>query len=182
MLAEQVAKKYSLALFNLVREHHLMDEAYQQFAELDLLVSKDKMLMEFLKAPHIPDQHKVDIVHHVFDTRLEPLFLEFILVLVHKYRIRFLHDIIIEFRALVAEAKNMVVAKVISSRPMTDDTRLKLIMQLQAKTGHIIELDETVDPAILGGMIVIIKDQIIDGSVRHQLGLLKEELMKAKVA
>jgi F-type H+-transporting ATPase subunit delta len=182
MLAQQVAKKYSAALFNIVKEQGLMDQAYGQFEEMDRLLLKEKSLIRFLVAPHIPDQHKVELVRHVFEGKIEPLFLEFMLVLVRKYRIGFLHDIIIEFRRLVAEAKGLVVAKIITAVPMTEPQRRALIERLAAKTGHTIELDEKVDKSILGGMIIIIGDQIIDGSVRHKLGLLRDELMKLKVA
>jgi len=182
MLAEQVAKKYSLALFNIVREQGLMDQAYVQFEGLDRILQKNKSFLQLLKAPHITDQDKVALVRRVFTGQLELLFVEFILVLVAKHRIGFLHDIIIAFRALVAEAKGLAVAQVTTAVPLADDQRKALIGRLQAKTGHTVELDEKVDRAILGGMIIILGDQIIDGSVRHKLSLLRDELMKLKVA
>ena len=182
MLAEQVAKKYSLALFNIVREQGLMDQAYVQFAGLDQILQNNKSLLQFLKAPHITDQDKIALVRRAFTGQLEPLFVEFILVLVAKYRIRFLHDIITAFRALVAEAKGLVVAQVMTAVPLADDQRRALIARLQARTGQTVELDEKVDKTLLGGMIIILGDQIIDGSVRHKLSLLRDELMKLKVA
>ena len=182
MLAEQVAKKYSLALFNLVRDRGLMDQAYVQFEGLDQILLKNKSLLQFLKAPHITDQEKVALVRRAFTGQLEPLFVEFILVLVAKYRVGFLHDIIIAFRSLVAGAKGLAVAQVTTAVPLADDQRRSLITRLQSKTGHTVELDEKVDRAILGGMIIILGDQIIDGSVRHKLSLLRDELMKLKVA
>jgi F-type H+-transporting ATPase subunit delta len=182
MLAQQVAKKYSTALFHIVREKGLMDLASAQFEQLDNLVKKDDTLLQFLLAPHILDQQKVALVRDVFKERLEPLFLEFLMVLVEKHRIGFLHDIIDEFRAQVAEARGIAVARVTTAVPLDDDARRRLIDRLQAKTGKTIELDEKIDRSILGGMIVILGDQIIDGSVRDQLSQLKEELMKLKVA
>jgi len=182
MLAQQVAKKYSTALFNIVREKGLIDKAYVQFRQLDDLVKQDDSLLQFLLAPHILDQNKIALVRDVFGSRLEPLFLEFLLVLIDKHRIGFLHDIIEEFRAQVAEAHGIVVARVTTVVPLDDGARRKLIEKLAAKTGKKIELDEKVDPSILGGTIVILGDQIIDGSVRHKLSLLRDELMKLKVA
>ena len=182
MLAQQVAKKYSLALFNIVKEKGLMDQAYEQFEDLDNLIKSDDTLLDFLLAPHILDQHKLALVRDVFGPRLEPLFLEFLLVLVDKHRIGFLHEIIEEFRARVAEERNMVVARVTPSKPLTDNERQNLIARLKSKTDKSIELEEKVDPSILGGMIVILGDQIIDGSVKHHLTLLRNELMKLKVA
>ncbi|MFH1700496.1 MAG: F0F1 ATP synthase subunit delta [Candidatus Zixiibacteriota bacterium] len=182
MLAHAVAKKYSTALFNIVSEKSLIDEAYHQFEELDALINKDRTLLQFLLAPHILDQHKVALVQDVFKERLNPLFLEFLLVLIRKHRIGFLHNICEEFRERVAKARGMLVAKVTTVTPMNDEERRRLTEKLTTKTGKIIEIEEKIDPKILGGMIIILGDQIIDGSIRHHLATLKEDLMKLKVA
>ncbi len=182
MLAQQVAKKYSTALFNIVQEKGLVDQAFEQFEQLDNLIKSDDMLLQFLLAPHILDQDKTSVVREIFGSRLEPLFVEFLLVLIEKHRIGFLHNIIEEFRERVAVARGIIVARIVTAVPLDEAMRTDLIAKLQAKTGKTIVLDEKVDPDILGGMIVILGDQIIDGSVRHSLSLLKDELMKLKVA
>lgn len=182
MIAHEVAKKYSTALFNIVREKGMIDIAYQQFEELDNLVKKDDTLLRFLLAPHILDRQKVELVRNVFGSRLDPLFLEFLLVLIKKYRIGYLREIIESFRKLVADERGMIVARIVTAKPLDDTERSDLSARLQAKTGKTIELDEKVDPSILGGMIVILGDKIIDGSVRCGLGMLKEALMKLKVS
>ncbi|MCK5124789.1 MAG: ATP synthase F1 subunit delta [candidate division Zixibacteria bacterium] len=181
MLAQEVAKKYSTALFNIVNEKGLIDEAFEQFEELDKLINSDASLLQFLLAPHILDQNKITLLRDVFTQRLNPLFLEFLLVLISKHRIGFLHEIIEEFRWRVANARGMLVAKVTTAIPLNDADRASLIAKLASRTGKSIELEEKVDSAILGGMIVILGDQIIDGSVKHGLALLKEDLMKLSV-
>ena len=123
MLAQQVAKKYSTALFNIVREKGLVDQAFDQFEQLDNLIKKDESLLQFLLAPHILDQDKVALVREIFGPRLEPLFLQFLLVLIDKNRIGFLHEIIEEFRARVAEARGIIMARVTTALPMTDQAR-----------------------------------------------------------
>jgi F-type H+-transporting ATPase subunit delta len=182
MLAQQVAHKYATALFHLVTERGLLAHADKQFEQLDLLVTADPSLRKFLLAPHIMLGDKVAMVRSVFGPRLEPLFVEFLLLLIDKHRAGYLHDIIIEFRRQAAEARNLLEARVVTARPLTDTERAILLERLRMKTGKIVTLKEKVDPAILGGMIVVLKDKIVDGSVRHKLVQLKEELMKVKVA
>ncbi len=182
MLAHQVGKKYSTALFDIVRKKELIDVAYEQFQDLDILIKTDKSLLNFLLAPHILDQHKLALVRDVFGPRLEPLFLEFLVVLVNKHRIGFLHEIIEQFRALVADERGMVVARVTSAQPMSQAEKQNLIQRLKTKTGKMVELDTKVDSSIIGGLIVIVGNQIIDGSVKHNLSSLRDELMKLKVA
>ena len=54
MLAQQVAKKYSTALFNIVQEKGLVDQAFEQFEQLDNLIKSDDMLLQFLLLKAFP--------------------------------------------------------------------------------------------------------------------------------
>lgn len=182
MLAQQVAKKYSRALFNLVRDKSVIDRASTQFEQLNELISADPSLLQFLLAPQVLDSNKESFLKDVFADRLDPLFLEFLLVLVRKHRIGFLPEIIKAFRALVAQEKGIIVALVTSAVALLEKERDALTRSLEEQTGKKIELETKVDPSILGGMIVIMGDQIIDGSVRYSLAQLQDELLKIKVA
>ena len=70
---------------------------------------------------------------------------------------------------------------VVTAVPLADSERTRLIEKMAAKTGLRIVLEEKIDESILGGMIVILYDEIIDGSVRHGLDLVKEQLDKVRV-
>lgn len=182
MLAEQIAQKYATALFHIVREKHLIEEAHEQFEALDKLLGQEKDFLRFLTVPNVLERDKEAFIRNVLGSRVEPLFLEFILFLTRKYRISYLHQIIEHFQALVTEERGIIVAKVTSAVPLTPAERTGLTARLAAKTKKKINLEEKVDPAILGGMMVMLKDEIIDGSIKHQLLHLKEELGKLKVA
>ena len=101
--------------------------------------------------------------------------------LIRKRRIGFLPDIIDELDRLIRAEKGISRATCITVKPITDGERQKLIEELARKTSLKIELEEKIDKSILGGMIIILHNQIIDGSVRHGLDQLKNRLMKVKV-
>lgn len=181
MLSQEVAKKYASALFMSVKEKDLFDNAYEQFNQLKTLVKKDKSLVNFLSAPQVTDENKKKLIRDVFTSRLERLFVEFLIVLVDKNRINFLVEIIDEFDRLVEAERGIGRATVITALKLNDTERANLITKLAAKTNLEIVLEEKVDPAILGGMIVILHNEIIDGSVRHELDLLEKQLSKVRV-
>jgi F-type H+-transporting ATPase subunit delta len=182
MLVQEVARKYALALFMSVRERKLLDLADTQFLALGEALRLDHMLLHFLEAPQIPDDKKLALIHDVFATRLDPHFVEFLYVLFRKHRIRYLAEIIEEFDRLVKAEKGIGKVTVITAVKLSPSEEQALIKELKARTGLTIELDARVDPAILGGMITILHDHIIDGSVRRALDLLREQLEKVKVA
>jgi len=181
MLIWEVAKKYAQALFLSAKEKGLLDKLYEQLGDLRDLVSKDNSLLNFLAAPQVLEETKKSMVREVFSGRTEQLVVEFLVVLIDKSRANFLVEIIDEFRRLVEAEQGLGRITVVTAVPMADNERTRLIEKMAAKTGLRIVIEEKVDPSILGGMIVILYDEIIDGSVRHGLDLGKEQLDKVRV-
>lgn len=181
MLAQQVAKKYSVALFGLAADKDLLDRAWEQFGSLGEYLKADDTFLDFMSAPQVPDQHKEGLVTKAFSDKLEKCFFNFLMMLVRKRRISYLPDIIDELDRLIRAEKGISRATCITVHPITDGERQKLIKELARKTSLKIELEEKIDESILGGMIIILHNQIIDGSVRYGLDQLKNRLMKVKV-
>jgi len=181
MLAQQVGKKYGGALFQLSKEKNLIDTAWDQFNDLAEYLKKEDAFFDFMAAPQIPDKDKKKLIKQVFESRFEKPLYNFLLVLTEKRRINYLLEIIEEFDRLVRAEKGIEKATCITAVPLTESERQGLIARLAAKTGLKIELDEKIDQSIIGGMIIILHDQIIDGSIRHGLQLLRNRLMKLKV-
>lgn len=69
--------------------------------------------------------------------------------------------------------------RVKSAVPLTDDERATLESKLQARFGEALGFEYVVDPAVLGGVLVRVGDQIIDGSVAGKLAALREHLAAA---
>jgi len=181
MLAQQIAKKYSTALFELAREKNLIDIAWEQFNSLAAYLRVDRTFLDFMTAPQVNDAKKESLIEKVFSGVLEKTFYNFLMFLARKRRIKFLPEIIEEFDRLYREHKGIARATVITAMPVTDQERQRIIDELASKTNLKIELEEKVDMAIIGGVVVKLHDQIIDGSIRHGLNLLRNRLMKVKV-
>jgi F-type H+-transporting ATPase subunit delta len=181
MIAQQVAKKYATALFLSVGPRGLIDEAYAQFGELWATLSYDASLLKFLSSPRIEEEDKLQLLQRVFGSRMNRHLLEFMGVLVRKRRAMYLGDVIEEFGHLVEIYRGIARATVVAAVPLSDDEEKRLIATLVAKTGKNIQLDKKIDASLIGGMIVQIDDEIIDGSVKHGLNQLEEQLNHIKV-
>jgi ATP synthase F1 delta subunit len=181
MLAQQVAKKYSGALLELAQEHNILDRAWTEFKAIGEFLKKDRTFLDFMSAPQVPGEAKDRLITKVFSTRLEKPLFNFILFLARKRRISFLPDIIVEFDRLVKAEKGIIRATCITTAKIPEAERQRLIEKLTKKTSLKVELDEKIDKSIIGGMIVILHNKIIDGSLRHGLDQLKNRLMKVRV-
>ncbi len=181
MIAQEIARRYARALFLSTREKGLIDTAFEQFGDLGKYLDDDTSMLTFLNDPRVTEENKRSLVRDVFGNRMERPFVEFLIVLIDKNRIEFLPVIIDEFIRLVEAEKGIGRVTVVTSVPLADAERPTLIERLAQKTGLKIELEQKVDPSILGGLIVILHHEIIDGSVRHGLDLMRERLRKVRV-
>jgi F-type H+-transporting ATPase subunit delta len=181
VLSQEVAKKYANALFLSVKEKNLLDEAYEQFGSMKELLESDKTLLNFLSAPQVLDEHKLNVVRDVFESRLKELFVEFLIVLVDKNRVNFLPEIIDELRRMIEAEKGVGRVTVISAIALNETERKGLSVKLAKKTGLKIILEEKIDNSIIAGMIIILHNEIIDGSTKHGLDLLEDQLSKVRV-
>jgi F-type H+-transporting ATPase subunit delta len=167
VLAQEVAKKYAGGLFLSVKERSLVDQAHDQLKDLKDFLTDDPTLLNFLMAPHVLE--------------IDRLLVEFLIVLVNKHRIGYLHEVIGEFIRLVKAERGIALVTVLTAVPLAEGERQRLIEKLKARTGMTIELEEKTDPDIIAGMIIILHNEIIDGSVRRGLDVLEGQLSKVRV-
>lgn len=181
MITQEIARRYAKALFMSTQEKGLIDKAFEQLGDLGKYLDKDGSLLEFLNEPRIPDDAKRKLIRDAFGSRMEPLFVEFMIVLIDKNRIGYLPIIIDEYIRLVEAEKGIGRVTVITSVPLTDLERPTLVEKLAKKTGLTIELEQKIDKTIIAGMILILHNEIIDGSVRHELDMIRDQLRKVRV-
>jgi F-type H+-transporting ATPase subunit delta len=181
MIANEAARKYALALFQSAEHKGKMDVVYRQIGELSQIIEADSTLLNFLNSPAVLDEHKRELIQTVFATRVERLVVEFLLLLVNWHRINFLPEIIDEFIRLVEAAQGVARITVTTALPLQETERQNLIARMAKRTGMKIVIEEKLAPEIIGGMIIQLYNDIIDGSVRRGLDVMEEQLGKVKV-
>ena len=93
-------------------------------------------------------------------------------------RQRRLPNIIETFFTLAQESREKVTAEVITSVPLTEDLIQRLEKELSNASKKQVFLKPMIDESILGGVIVKVENKIIDGSVKHRLEEIKQEIVK----
>jgi F-type H+-transporting ATPase subunit delta len=176
-----IARKYARGLFNAGLSANALESLYDEAESLLAYLRQDRQLLAFLTAPQIKDEHKESVVRDSFATRVSGTFLSFLLLLVRKHRIDHLDSILDHFIGLVKEHQGILLTRVVTAFPLSGADRDRISSQLEARTGKKIELTVVEDSSLIGGLIVIVGNQIMDYSVRHYLGELKSRLLALKV-
>lgn len=176
-----VARKYAHGLFLAGRAQSVLDSLYDEAESLLAYLRQERKLLAFLTAPQIRDSDKERMVRDTFATRVSPTFLSFLLVLVAKYRINFLDGVLDAFIGLVKEYRGIVTTKVLTAYPLASAERVRIATEIARRTGKQVELTVIEDPSLIGGLVVLVGNQVIDYSLKHFLDELKHHLLAVKV-
>jgi F-type H+-transporting ATPase subunit delta len=132
----------------------------------------------FLETPRVSLADKRGVIRSVFGDRCPETFVRFLLVLMEKRRQSLLPEIEAAARELLNERTGRVHADV----TMTVDPDSELRTEIEAALGRVLGREVTADfrrdPRLVGGLIVRVKDRVLDGSVRRQLQLMRRTLIE----
>ncbi len=181
MMLSEVGSRYSAALFNLADEGNKLDKIQKETRILAGFLKKGTALHNFLTAPQIRDEEKEKVVKNIWSGKIEKSLLNFLLFLMKKRRVQFFEQIALDFEKLYKEKLGIMEATLISVKKVEEKLQEKLIDKLQKETGKKIQLLNKLDPAIIGGSILILANQVVDFSIRNRLNGLKERLLAVKV-
>ncbi len=129
---------------------------------------------ELLSSPGIPLSERTAAIRQALGTAVCPTVCSFVQLLCEQGYIKALPACIDAYMEMDRAAKRRSVAEVTSAVPLTEEEQAQLIKKLTAMSGRTVTLDCTVDPALLGGIIVRMDGKVLDGSVKRRLRDMKE--------
>ena len=177
--AQRVARTYAQALLAAAEKQ---GQARELLEELDSLVHDvfpaAPQFEAFLSSLAIGRNRKPAVIRSALQGRGSPLLLNFLLVLNDHERLGLLRPILAAYRALYEERTRHIRVRVKSAVPLPDDQRQRLAEELRARYQKEPILETSVDPDLLGGMVVQVGDFLYDGSVRSRVGDIVHQLIE----
>jgi F-type H+-transporting ATPase subunit delta len=181
MTESKLARRYALALFHSALRQKILDPVFADLQSLAQIWKENPKFKKFLEAPQILLQEKKTLFQQGFKGRTTDTVFQFLLLLLEKHRLSYFFAICEEFEKFLKEEEGIIPAEIITALPLEKIEKDKLKEKLEKKTGKRIEMLLKVEPEIIGGMIVKLREQIIDQSIRHQLVRLRDDLLSLKV-
>ena len=174
----QVIKEYAMALFSLAQETDAVKEISEALDTVSAVMRDNPEYTELLASPNISKAERVEAVEQAFTGTVPEHVVSFLALLCERGRIRSLSECISEYRQLCDAANRISVAEVSSAVELTEDEKSALKNKLEKLCGNSVVINCTVDPSLLGGMVVAVDGRVIDGSIKHRLHELKEVMHK----
>lgn len=180
MRETSIARNYAEALLALARKASDTAGWGTAVSALGDAVAQDATLRRFLEAPQVSAAEKNAVLGKALSGKVAPTFVRFVQKLVSNRRQVLLPAIATEYHNLLDEAEGRVHARVTVSREFDAAARDAMTAALSKALQKTVVPHVTVDPRILGGVVVRVGDTVMDGSVRRRLNRLRDKLVAAR--
>jgi len=172
-----IARNYAEALLELARRAEDPSGWGKLIRDVASGVEQDLTLRHFLESPKISEAQKNEVFFEALGDRVPRHFLRFLQTLVRKRRQMLIPEIAHEYEGLLDIHEGRLHANVTVAREASEADEAQIAEQLSRVVGKKVVPHMSVNPAILGGVVVRIGDTVMDGSVRRRLARLKGQML-----
>jgi len=173
-LGSGLAGRYAKALFDLAVEQNQRDQVAADLNRLKAMLADSGDLNRLVMSPAFSRDEQGRAMKAVLErAELGETTRRFIGVVARNRRLFALPKMIESYAALVAQAKGEIAATVTSAHPLADAQFAQIRDMLSAKAKRQVALTATVDPGLIGGLVVRLGSRMIDSSIRTKLQMLE---------
>ncbi|CAM3057774.1 ATP synthase F1 subunit delta [Streptobacillus felis] len=167
-----ISRRYAEAIYNVAEEK---DEVFEVFEMLNVIlehIEHDDDFKKFLSYPIITKEEKKDLVNRIYkDIKNGPL--EILDYLIEKDRLLHIKEINEQYSKIYYEAHKKLIVTAIFPKELSFDQKEKLRKKLVKMKQKEVVIHYKVDKDLIGGGIIKINDDVIDGSIKTQIKELK---------
>ncbi|MCW2598579.1 MAG: synthase subunit delta [Frankiales bacterium] len=153
-----------------------LDQVEDELFRFARTVAREPELRAVLTDRALPDDRKQALVDGLLEGKVRPATKRIVQALVLTPRGRTLEDGLEDYSALAADVRSRALATVTTAVPLDDAQRERLAASLSAQLGRPVQLQIEIDPQVIGGVVVHVGDEVIDGSTRHRLATARRRL------
>jgi len=169
---------YARALFEAAQEADRLGAVSADLAALAATLAEVPELRAFLRNPQIDPAGKADLLQQI-SADADELVRNFVRLVAEKGRGGELAEMNTELEVLVARSQNRLAVELTTSYELTDKEARSIVAKIEKASGRKVEATRTVDPSLIGGLVLQIGSHRADGSVRGRLERLRHELATA---
>ena len=166
---------YAEALLGAAQDKQRLDQVRQEFEDFATAVGESDDLRRFLRNPQVELRTKRSALEDLLQGSDE-IFLNFVRLLLAKDRIAEVEDVYEEWTRMLARQERVLELELQTAVELSDEEAAKVVGEIEEASGRKVVATRTVDPALIGGLVVQAGSIRLDASVRGRLQQLREEL------
>lgn len=182
MSQQTISRRYAQALYGQAETEGVTEAVDTDIRMIREAVLASRELELLFETPIVPRERKRAVVRALFGGHVTDLTTRFVEMLVDKRRERLLVDVADAYLALRDDQLGVTEVSVRTARPLSAADEQAIGQTMGQFTGKTTRLDVTVDPMLMGGLVVRVGDTVYDGSVLNRLESLRDRLVHGSVA
>ena len=175
---EEIAAVYARSLFEVAQEQSKLDSVRDQLGAFADALNDSRELQTFFFSPYFSTAEKADGLDRAV-TDADPIVVNFLKLLIENHRTPAVFRLRREFDRLWQEENQLLPVQVTSAVALDQATVNQIGDRIAQQTGRKIELSASVEPEILGGIVVRVGNSILDASIRNRLEQLRKQVARA---
>ena len=166
---------YAEALLEAAQGTKRLDQVRQEFDDFAAALEESDDLRRFLRNPQVELRTKRSALEDLLQGS-DVIFLNFLRLLLEKDRIAEVDQVHDEWARLLARQERVLELELQTAVELSDEEAAKVVKEIEEASGRKIVATRTVDPDLIGGLVVQAGSIRLDASVRGRLQQLREEL------
>jgi len=180
MSVETVARRYALALADVVTKTNETNSVQAELKSWEQLINSNADLQTAFRNPAISQANKEKVLESLIaKTQSTKTTANFLRVLLRNSRLTEIGEINEKFSSVLEERSGVISAQITSARPLSEDVKAEMKMSLEKMTNKTVNLNFETDETLIGGVVTRLGSTVYDGSVRTQLEELKQQMIGA---
>jgi F-type H+-transporting ATPase subunit delta len=175
---EEIAQVYARSLFEVAEEQDNLDDVREQIGQVADELSESRELQTFFFSPYFSTEEKKQGLDKALDGADETV-ANFLALLIENHRMPALFRIRREFDRMWRDVNQLLPVQITSAIELDEAVAKQIGEEIGRQTGRKVELTSTVDPDVLGGIVVRVGNSILDASIRTRLERLRKQVARA---
>lgn len=181
MISVSLSRRYARALLSLTQRRGDLEQTQRELEELAALFTRDVRVRRFFETPNIARAEKLAFLEQRWRPQFGPPVYGLLMLLLRRRRLSHLVSIAGEFHKLSEQAQGIVRATVRSAVPFDDAQAERLADALSRRSGLRVVVTRETDPAVIGGAVVSMDNQVIDGTLATEFWRIRRQLLQTRV-
>jgi ATP synthase F1 delta subunit len=177
-MAQEAARVYAEALFDVARDKGKLDQIGEELAQFADAVDREREMQVFLFSPYFSSAEKIEGLHRALGGA-DPELMNFLELLVEKHRMTEIFRIRSRFEGLWKQENKRLDVIVTSAVELDPAVVEQVGAAVERQTGQKVELASRVDDGILGGIMLQVGNMVLDASIRSRLEKLRKSVAQA---
>ncbi len=175
---EEIAEVYARSLFEVASEHDVVDDVREQLGQFADALNGERQLTVFFFSPYFSTVEKKEGLQRMLDDPDE-IFMNFLEALAERHRMPVIFRVRQRYEEMWRQEHKLLPVQITSAVELDESTVKNIGDRIGEQTSRQVELTSSVDPDILGGIVLRVGNFILDASIKNRLEALRKQVAQA---